>query len=73
MCTLLLAFSPFNNGFLLNQLSRRSLLVSAISSNKFIDYSKDFNYSKINNDIIKLDNGKTGIFFGQSLFIKITF
>jgi ATP-dependent protease ClpP protease subunit len=58
MCTLLLAFSPFNNVFLLNQLSRRSLLVSAISSNKFIDYSKDFNYSKINNDIIKLDNGE---------------
>ena len=54
MCTLLLSFSPFNNGFLFNQLSRRSLLISAATSNNL----PNFNYNNLDNDIIKLNNGE---------------
>ena len=54
MCTLLLSFSPFNNGFLFNQLSRRSLLISAAASNNL----PNFNYNNLDNDIIKLNNGE---------------
>ena len=54
MCTLLLSFSPFNNGFLFNQLSRRSLLISAATSNNL----PNFNYNNLDNAIIKLNNGE---------------
>ena len=54
MCTLLLSFSPFNNGFPFNQLSRRSLLISAAASNNL----PNFNYNNLDNDIIKLNNGE---------------
>ena len=54
MCTLLLSFSPFNNGFPFNQLSRRSLLISAAGTNNL----PNFNSNKLDNDIIKLNNGE---------------
>ena len=54
MCTLLLSFSPFNNGFPFNKLSRRSLLISAAASNNL----PNFNYNNLDNDIIKLNNGE---------------
>ena len=54
MCTLLLSISPFNNGFPFNQLSRRSLLISAAASNNL----PNFNYNNLDNAIIKLNNGE---------------